>query len=369
MKKIYRIIKKYIPLPAIILYILFVLAGVIHLLSLISKWFSDFFNENISAFFRMILAKLTNLLPFSLAEFIIMFLPVIIVIVFVISFKYSKDLKSMLRFLTFMFSIVTLVYTIFVFNFATGYRGSTLEDKLDLNRTEISVEELNDTAELLLKKAYEYITEIDYIYGGHSVMPYSLDEMNVKLNDAYAKLAKKHSFLPNLKSNIKYVLLSDWLSYTHISGVYTYYTGEANLNISFPDYTLPFTAAHELSHQRGIAREDEANFMAFLICIESDDPYILYSAYLHLFEYVSNALYEADRQMYMTLLNRMDNRIRSEMIAYNQFFKKYEGSVVSGVSATINDTFLKLQGQSDGRKSYGRVVDLAVAYYRSNIDG
>ena len=365
-KNIFKKLNKYIPIPAMIFYIFFIIAGSIHLISLISKGFSDFFNENISAFFRMLSAKATNLLPFSLAELIVMFLPVIVIVIFIITFKY---VKSIIRYLTLMLSVVTLFYTLFVFNFAAGYRGSTLEEKLELNRTDISIGELYDTAEFLLKKASEYASEINYIYSTHSVMPFTLDEMNVYLNEACLKTSEKYKFFAKLKSNVKFVLLSDLMNYTHISGVYTYYTGEANLNISFPDYKLPFTAAHELSHQRGIAREDEANFMAFLICLESGEPYILYSAYVNIFEYVSNALYDADKQLYLNLLNRMDYRIRCELIAYNNFFKKYEGSVASSISGAINDTFLKSQGQSDGRQSYGRVVDLAVAYYRSNANG
>ena len=44
------------------------------------------------------------------------------------------------------------------------------------------------------------------------------------------------------------------------------------------------------------------------------------------------------------------------------FFEKYSESVASKVSDAVNDTFLKSQGQKEGTASYGRVVDLAVAY-------
>ena len=103
--------------------------------------------------------------------------------------------------------------------------------------------------------------------------------------------------------------------------------------------------------------------MAFLVCLESDDSYIRYSGYMNLFEYVVNALYSANKNMYYTLMNNADNRIRYEMIAYNEFFDKYKESIASEVSGTVNDNYLKAQGQTDGTKSYGRVVDLAVAYY------
>ena len=153
------------------------------------------------------------------------------------------------------------------------------------------------------------------------------------------------------------------MSYTHITGVYTFFTGEANINITFPDYTIPYTAAHELAHQRGIAREDEANFVAYLVCIESDDGYIRYSGYINLLEYVMNALYRADSTLYSEFLGSLSADVRGEMRAYSAFFDKYRDSVASEISGVVNDTYLTIQG-TPGTASYGMVVDLAVAYYR-----
>jgi hypothetical protein len=314
----------------------------------------------------MFFSKVTYLLPFSFAELVVLALPVIVAAIIVVSIKMTAGSNThTIKFFSGLLSVITLFYSIFVFSFATGYRGSTLEQKLDLDRQAVTADELYETAAYLLGKATEYAEDVDFIYGGSSVMPFTLAEMNGKLNDAYDRLRVKYDFIPKLKSNLKFIVLSEPMTYTHISGVYTYYTGEANLNINFPDYTLPFTAAHELSHQRGIAREDEANFMAFLVCLESDDPYILYCAYLNVYEYVANALYAADTEKYIALLQTMDSYIRREIIAFDDFFEKYRETVVSNVSNTINDTFLKSQGQKAGRQSYGRVVDLAVAYFTS----
>ncbi|MBE6612559.1 MAG: DUF3810 domain-containing protein, partial [Ruminococcaceae bacterium] len=155
-------------------------------------------------------------------------------------------------------------------------------------------------------------------------------------------------------------------TYTHISGMYTYYTGEANLNINFPDYNLPFTAAHELAHQRGILPENEANFVAFLVCMESDDPYIRYSGLLNMVEYVNSALYSADYDTFAAVYGSLDPRVRYEIVSYNEFFEKYRENTAANVSSALNDTYLKAQGQTAGEKSYGMVVDLAVAYVKEN---
>jgi hypothetical protein len=145
-------------------------------------------------------------------------------------------------------------------------------------------------------------------------------------------------------------MLSEAMSYTHITGVYTFFTGEANINVAFPDYTVPFTAAHELSHQRGIARENEANFMAFLVCIRSEDSYIRYSAYLNLYEYVLSALGSAHSGLYVRAYSRLADCVKGEMAAYSRFYDKYRDSTASEISGAVNNTFLIIHG-TEGTKS------------------
>ena len=104
--------------------------------------------------------------------------------------------------------------------------------------------------------------------------------------------------------------------------------------------------------------------IAFLVCIESSDPYIQYSAYLNVFEYVASALYRADNKKFKQIYDELNAYTYHEQKAYNAFFEKYDNSVASQVSGVVNDTYLKTQG-TVGKKSYGMVVDLTVAYLKS----
>ncbi len=354
-------LRDYCPIPCIALIALAPVSAIIHLICRSSVAFSDFMLHYISWIPRFVLAMLTNLLPFSLAETFLMASPIIIVSVTVLAFKLKENTDSW-KLICILLSILSCAYTVFVFGFAPGYSGQTLEQRLSLDRKPVSSTELDQTARILLEECEELLDEIEFSYGSSSRMPYSLDEMNRKLNEAYRETAEQYDFIHHFPSNVKYVVLSVPMSYTHITGVYSFFTGEANINVHFPDYTIPYTAAHELSHQRGIAREDEANFMAFLVCVNSDDPYIRYSGYMNLFEYVTNALYAADKDAYIAIWRDLDGRMRGEMNAYREFFEKYRENVAADVSGKVNDNFLQSQGQSEGSKSYGRVVDLAVAY-------
>ena len=136
----------------------------------------------------------------------------------------------------------------------------------------------------------------------------------------------------------------------------------------FPDYTSPFTAAHELAHQRGVAREDEANMIAFLVCMESEDSYIRYSALLNVYEYVASALYSADRQLYSAVYQSLSAEVVQEEQAYRAFFDQYRENTAANISEAANNAYLQSQGATAGTKSYNMVVDLTVAYYRPQFE-
>lgn len=341
------------------------LSLVIYLIAVISTSFAAFFNDNVGAVVRAFLACLTSWLPFSLSEILIYCIPVVIAMIGVWAWRrHCESWRSMFRYLLCILSVASLFFSLFVFSFGTGYHTETLDRRLGIETCEVSSDDLKNTAMTLVTALHAVVEEIDFGEDGFSVMPYDIGTLNDKLLEAYGVINADYHFIQTLDSRIKPVLASKLMSYTHITGVYSYYTGEANLNIYFPDYTLPFTAAHELAHQRGIARENEANFIAFLVTKASDDPYIRYCAYLNMYEYVASALYGADTAAYKEVVLALPAEVIGELRAYAAFFEQFRGSTISKVSDAMNDTYLKLNGNEEGTASYGLVVDLTVAYYK-----
>ena len=355
-----------LPLVAKIFFIMGGFSLVLYGIFMLSPAFSDFFNRYIGSVLRAVLAYATSFIPFSVGEFLLILSPVILIALVVLgSIKYADTWRDVFVFCGTILSVIALIFSLFTVGFAPAYRGTGLDEKLGIDRQDVSAEELYATAMILSGKINEEYKNISYdMTTDFSVMPYGFSEMNDLLIDAYSSVCDKYDFVQRLNSNVKPVMLSELMSYTHITGVYSFFTGEANINVAFPDYTIPYTAAHELSHQRGIAREDEANFMAFLVCIESEDAYIRYSGYVELFDYVASALYSADKTLYYKATGSLPPQVRMEQQAFSKFFDKYRHSTASKVSGAVNDTSLKLQG-TEGTKSYGMVVDLAVAYYKS----
>jgi hypothetical protein len=83
-----------------------------------------------------------------------------------------------------------------------------------------------------------------------------------------------------------------------------------------------------------------------------------------MYEYLRNALYSANPDYYAETYYSVPVNCRKEMAAFSKFFDKYRENVIEEVSESVNDTFLTING-TEGTRSYGMVVDLAVAYYKA----
>lgn len=187
--------------------------------------------------------------------------------------------------------------------------------------------------------------------------------------EAMYKLGSEYDSLAGYYPRPKKLILSEILSYQGLTGIYLPFTVEANYNGDMTPYNKPFTACHELSHLRGFMQEQEANYIAFLACITSERADFQYSGYLSGWIYCMNALYRTDQQSWLEVRLMLDSAAEPDLTANDEFWDSYEGKI-SETAEKINDTYLKVNGQADGVKSYDKMVDLIVAAYKQySING
>lgn len=353
----------------LIFYGVLLFSALIYIASRIFPSFGEFWSRYPGTAIRYIMSTVSGWFDFSLFEIIIVCLPVLLIyailrIIFIDGRQ--PTVKGIYRTVKVLVCLACVLLSLFMTAFGTCYFRYPLEKNLGLKDAKVSAEQLYDTAVKVAKLTAEYAENTHFCTGGASVMPYSYDELVSKLNDAYRTYCDGVDYISGYAVNPKPIALSEPFTYTHISGVYSFVTGESNINVNYPDFIMPFTMAHEMAHQHGIAPEDEANFVAYLVCIQSDDGYIRYSAYSNMLSYLSSALYSADKDLYNDLVaSYYTAEMRSERSSYSQMFKKYQNSTAATVTDTINNAYLTSQGQKEGTASYGLVVDLAVAYYES----
>jgi hypothetical protein len=154
------------------------------------------------------------------------------------------------------------------------------------------------------------------------------------------------------------------LSRIGITGIYFPFTGEPNVNTTVPDVELPFSAAHEVAHQRGFAREDEANYIGYVACRFHPDADFRYAGLLAASHYALSALHALDPAAAARVQAGRSAPVLRDEGALRAWTDRYRGRA-NEAGRRVNDAYLKTQGQADGVRSYGRMVDLLLAERRS----
>lgn len=184
-------------------------------------------------------------------------------------------------------------------------------------------------------------------------------------DDCYKNLRVRYPFLVSGVWRVKSVALSHQWSYTGYTGVYCPWLSEVSINTDTPVSEWGHTAAHEIAHTMGFAREDACNFVAYLACVTSDNPDFVYSGYLAAFTYCANALYDYDKDAYRTVYLTLSDGVRRDLKQRNSYWKQFSGQVMDS-SQSFNDAFIKANGVESGILSYDEAVSLILQYYDTN---
>ncbi len=355
--------KKKISLFAKISFCLFAMALAIFLVTEISVNAADLVNRTVSAYLRMALAALGDLFPFSLFELLVALLPILIILLVILA-KRSFVRGRGVRFVADLLALVLIILSEYLLTLGVGYNTTTIDRDMGIERIPVTRENLAEVMVLLRDEVNSLAPLIEYGEGGDSTLDLSFEDISAALCEAHASISEKYGLVPGFSSRAKEIRFGNVMSYFGLLGIYTFFTGESNVNSYYPMYDKVFTAAHELSHQRGVMREDEANFMAYMILSDSEDAYFKYSAALNMYQYIGSALYRTDKELYYSINSGLDERARGDILASNAVYKKYGDTILNDISDFLNDLFLKSNGTA-GVVSYGYVVSLTVSYFES----
>lgn len=326
-----------------------------------------YYSKGINKWWVQKLSQLTALFPFSIFELLI-YSAIIVSIAAII--LYSKQLiqnhkkwRSLtFRFLLNLLAILSIGYSIFILFWGINYDRPSLEADFLLTSEGHSKEELIALYEQLIQQTNEARTNTRENEQGVFIANGSYHDIFKRAPIGYENAAQTYPVLSGTYGLAKPILASKLMNYTNITGIYSPFTAEANVNVAVPDSTLLFTTMHEMAHQRGYASENEANFIAFLTCIHHTDPDFIYAGYLSALNYTNVALAKVDYESLIQLNEQLSDEVRRDMRYLNEFWAQYEGKVEETFNA-MNETYLTLNGVKDGVRSYGRVVDLLLAYY------
>jgi len=166
---------------------------------------------------------------------------------------------------------------------------------------------------------------------------------------------------PSVKASL-YSYLGDYLGF---GGYYNPFTGEAQVNTTMPVFTQPFTTCHEIGHQLGYAKENEANFVGYLSACRSDNPAFRYSVYFDLYLYAAKELYVRDSMLLRPLKTQLSADVRADFRELQRFNRKYENPFEPKVRE-LYDSYLRANRQPQGMRTYNEVIAWLIAYGKKN---
>lgn len=317
-----------------------------------------------------LLSRITGIFPFSLAEIIVISVPVAFVsytMILLARLLSGKRYRChvFLKYLTTVSVLVSITFFSFIGIWGLNYYRMPFASIAGLDVQPASVQELESLCTDLIQRANILRASVSIGTEGYMDIPGSPRDILKKCYKGYEAIAGLYPKLSGKYGNPKPVLLSELMNYTGICGVYFPFTGEANVNVSIPDSMLPSTTAHEMAHQRGFSREDEANYISYLACSHHPDINYRYSGVLLALIHSMNALYGSDPDSAIKLAVGYSRGVRMDLDQINAFWKQYEGPVEEAADR-VNNTYLKANNQKDGVKSYGRMVDLLIAEHRKS---
>lgn len=253
---------------------------------------------------------------------------------------------------------------LFLLLWGLNYHRRPLAESLNLAHRPVKgaeLEEISRTIILEINRSYEEGCAGEE---GHTPCRLPLDETQLyeTLESSYRRLgpllgaASGGGFGPP-----KPFYFSGLMSRLGISGMFSPFTGEPNFNAEQPDSGLPFAVAHEMAHQRGYAREDDADFVAFLVCVNASHPYVRYSGHLRSID-VLHLLGRMAPRRYQDVAPLLAPGPLADLDACDAFWLRREGTL-SRTTHGVTDAYLKVNRVGSGLGNYREVVRLIISYY------
>ena len=353
---------------------LLVAAGICVGLLLLSRLAPEFvtsvYTKQIFRYISLPVKWLVNLVPFSVAEVLLIIaavaLPVVLIIT-IIRCIYYRTAKPAAKYGLHLVSLASVVIILFVLFGGFNYSALTFAERYGYDIRESTVQELMDLCVYLNGKATECRNDLETDENGIVTTDMTVYEMIEKAQEGYDALSQRFPEFGGFYSKAKPAIFSEGMCYLQISGIYPYIIPEPVVNYKTPSMSLPHTICHEMAHQRGIAREDEANYVGYLAAVNNSDPLFRYSGYLEALSYCLSALGRASSTAYNQVRPLIHKGIMKDLAAENEFWSSFEkkNELPAKISSAVNNTYLQIQNIPDGTRSYGRVVDLLLAEYRA----
>ena len=257
------------------------------------------------------------------------------------------------------------VYAGFSLLWGANFWADSFQEQSGIYAEPVAPEDLLGVTIYFASQLYQAADDVERDENGLFAVP--REEILEKAVHAYDGVERQFPFMEFDDPGVKTMAFSRLMSRMDFTGFYCSWTGESNVNVDAPANMLASTIAHELAHQRGIASEQECNFLAVLAATTCGDPVYAYSGWLMGYIHVSNALYRLSPEIYWAIRDQLPDSVKADLAYNSTYWDQFRDTKVQKVSEKVYDGLLKSYGDERGIQSYGTAVDMLVAYYKNFV--
>lgn len=266
--------------------------------------------------------------------------------------------------------VFSVFFPIFLMVWGLNYQRMPLADTLGLDRRPAARTGELETIALQLINGVN--TNYESARGGQdwtgrSTLPMSIPKLNQSIEAAFQAEQMLGAASQGGFAEPKPLRSSRLTTLMGISGFYIAYTAEVAYNSEIPAVDLPMTIAHHKAHQRGYAREDEANFIGFLVCAKANDPYVRYSGYMHALRLLE-PMAKGDRARYTDIFSRLTPGAQADLRVRSDFWGNEKSTYLGPVSRRIFDMYLRANRVQGGVKNYDEDIYLMTSYFLQTLN-
>jgi len=333
--------------------------GILQFLKVNPSWVEANYTEGFYNVYFNILNAVFSVFPFSLGDVIYGLLVILIFRFLVKLFRRKIKLSWGILFKT--TGCLSLFYFLFHVSWGLNYYKTPLHHQLEIENDYTSVQLINFTEELIDKTNFIHTSITSDTLAVQFERP--AKDYKAFVFDDFKKISFTTNRIENL--DVKGSLISLPLSYMGFGGYLNPFTLEAQYNYKVPSYKYPTLIAHEMAHQLGYAKENEANFIACFVNMNSDNLKLKYAGFSYALRFCLNEIYRRSPEDFERLKQDINPGILKNFAEIQTFWDSYKNPVEPFFKSFYNN-FLKVNNQPEGLKSYSYVVALLVNYYSQN---
>jgi len=323
------------------------------------EFIETYYSNGIYPIIGKVLRYTFGWIPFSMGDFLYAFLVILCVrwIFIRIKTRFKQPKKWLLQ----ATASLSFLYAIFHILWGFNYYRLPLHQSLAIENN-YSKEELRVFSEKLVQQTNQLHQQIVTNDSIKVIFPFSHTELKDLSVQGYVKLEQNFPQSNYRGKSIKPSLFTIPLTYMGFNGYMNPLTSEAQINNWIPKFKLPSTISHEMGHQLGFAKENEANFMACLNTMNHENIYMRYAGYAFALKYCLGDLYLQSPCAAENLIAQLHIGIRKNYREVDLFWEKHENPLEPFFKEFYGG-YLQANNQPQGIDSYNYVVALLVNYF------